>query len=116
MKDERSFFGEPHKYDLIYNDKIYPPKFLISLANKYANGKELDSREFSLVEESNSFLMARGFEVVPIGDEVPDTVRYDDSLFDYLKSNFNVEIDKIKRSWLRLRPSGSILYVNGSKE
>ena len=60
--------------------------------------------------------MARGFEVVPIGDEIPDTVRYDDSLFDYLKSNFNVEIDKIKRSWLRLRPSGSILYVNGSKE
>ncbi len=102
---------EPHKYNLIHNDKLYPPKFIISLSNKYANGNELESEKFSGGEETNGFLKARGFEVVPI-----EPVRYDDRLFEYLKSIFKVEIDKIKRSWLRLRLSGSIMYVNGSKE
>ena len=35
------------KYDLKYNNKLYPPKLVISLANKYANGKELDHNLFS---------------------------------------------------------------------
>ena len=45
---------EPHN-----NDKLYPPKFIISLANKYANGNELESEKFSGGEETNGFLKAR---------------------------------------------------------
>ncbi|MGG3835232.1 hypothetical protein ABEV40_17270 [Geobacillus thermocatenulatus] len=29
------------KFQLSYNNRLYPPKYVLSLANKYANGKEL---------------------------------------------------------------------------
>lgn len=32
------------KFFLKYNGKCFPPKYIISLANKYANGKELDPK------------------------------------------------------------------------
>lgn len=34
-------------YDLIFNDKPYPPKLVVSLANKYATGEELDHNTFA---------------------------------------------------------------------
>jgi MoxR-like ATPase len=104
---------DPHKYRLILNGKTYPPKFTISLANKYANGNELASREFSGEDESITFLTSRGFEVVPIDDAF---IRYDDKLLDYLRPTFKVDINKIKRSWLQFKSSGITLYVNGSKK
>ena len=52
------------KYGLEYNGKLYPPKYIISLANKYANGKELDHSEFGGGKESNNFLRSLGFNVV----------------------------------------------------
>ena len=42
---------------------MYPPKLVISIANRYANGSELDSTKFSGGKESNEFLKARGFEI-----------------------------------------------------
>jgi hypothetical protein len=54
------------KYALLYNRMPFPPKYVISLANKYANGTELDSEKFSGGQESNSFLTSRGFKVVTI--------------------------------------------------
>jgi len=42
----------------------YPPKYIISLANKYANGKELNPSEFSGGTESNVFLRVLGFKIV----------------------------------------------------
>ena len=50
-------------YNLIYEDKMYPPKLVISIANKYVNGNELDSGQFNGGQESNDFLKARGFEI-----------------------------------------------------
>jgi hypothetical protein len=52
------------KFLLRYNDKDYSPKYVISLANRYANGKELDSSEFSGGNESNTLLGYLGFNVV----------------------------------------------------
>ena len=52
------------KYLLAYNGKYYPPKYVISLANKYANGRELDHSEFKGGKETNNFLMSRGFMIV----------------------------------------------------
>lgn len=54
------------KFLLEYNGKYYPPKYIISLANKYANGKELDSSEFSGGKETNDFLRTFGFNIVNI--------------------------------------------------
>ena len=47
---------ESSKYNLIYEDVAYPPKLVISIANQYTNGTELDSNDFSGGEETNSFL------------------------------------------------------------
>ena len=45
---------ESKKYLLVYNGKYYPPKYVISLANKYANGRELDHFEFKGGKETNN--------------------------------------------------------------
>jgi hypothetical protein len=55
---------ESTKYHLINNDKQYPPKYLISLANKYTNGYELKPQDFSGGKESNEFLRKLDFEVI----------------------------------------------------
>lgn len=55
---------DSEKYDLDYNGKLYPPKYIISLANKYANGKELDHSEFGGGKESNNFLESLGFNIL----------------------------------------------------
>jgi hypothetical protein len=52
------------KYLLKYNDKYFPPKYTISLANKYVNGKELNSSEFSGGKETNDYLGTLGFKIV----------------------------------------------------
>jgi len=46
-------------YDLYHADKIYPPKYVLSLANKFANGSELHG--FKGGTQTNNFLIARGF-------------------------------------------------------
>jgi hypothetical protein len=52
------------KFQLSYKNKSYPSKYVISLANKYANGNELISSEFSGGRESNNFLISFGFFIV----------------------------------------------------
>lgn len=51
------------KYYLCYKRKYYPPKYVLSIANKYANNKELEPGEFSGGDETNSFLIKLGFGV-----------------------------------------------------
>lgn len=41
------------EYYLKYGEKTLPPKYVISIANKYANNKELDSNNFNAVEAKN---------------------------------------------------------------
>jgi MoxR-like ATPase/predicted RNA-binding protein len=55
---------QSERYFLEYNDFLYPPKYVISIANRFANNKELDSKEFTGGEESNSFLQDRGFRLL----------------------------------------------------
>ena len=50
-------------YSLISNGKTLPPKYVISVANKFANGAELDSEDFNAVEAKN-FLMKKEFNVI----------------------------------------------------
>ena len=51
------------KFLLGVEGKEYPPKYVISLANKYANGKELNPEEFTGGNESNEFLRRLGFTI-----------------------------------------------------
>lgn len=52
------------KFLLEYNCEFYLPKYVISVANKYANGKELDLQEFSGGTETNNFLKNLGLHIV----------------------------------------------------
>jgi hypothetical protein len=52
------------KYLLEYDGDYFPPKYIISIANSYANGQELNSAEFGGGKESNSFLIAAGFKII----------------------------------------------------
>ena len=54
------------KFKLLYEGKVYPPKYVISLANKYANGYELAPNVFSGGQESNKFLNNLGFEILEV--------------------------------------------------
>ncbi len=49
-------------YDLYFEGKRYPPKYVISLANKYANGHALDSNDFNAIE-AKTFLPKLAFEI-----------------------------------------------------
>lgn len=55
---------ESVRFFIVYDGFRFPPKYVISLANKYANGEELDSSTFSGGDETNNFLKKLGFEIV----------------------------------------------------
>ncbi|RIA09378.1 5-methylcytosine-specific restriction protein B [Flavobacteriaceae bacterium MAR_2010_72] len=52
-------------YDVVYNSKRYPPKLVVSLANKYANGEILPRGSFSGGPNHPAFklLDKLGFEI-----------------------------------------------------
>lgn len=52
-------------YTLVYNNKEYPPKYIISLANVYANNEELLFKNFGGGDSgiANNFLKSLGFEI-----------------------------------------------------
>jgi hypothetical protein len=89
---------DSEKYDLEYNGKLYPPKYIISLANKYANGKELDHSGFGGGKESNNFLQSLGFNIVckqngidedDLGMQVGD---FAPRLQDYLENIYSIKV------------------------
>lgn len=72
--DEVERFGLPQgrksrKFCLEYDGKHYPPKYIISLANKHASGEELDPSRFGGGKETNDFLRALGFSIVEVSRE-----------------------------------------------
>lgn len=54
---------EATKYNLYHNGKSYPPKYVLSIATKYAIGQELEASEFSGGNETNNFLISLGFTI-----------------------------------------------------
>lgn len=50
-------------YDLEYKGNLYPPKYIISIANRYANGIELSPNDFNAGEARNK-LVELGFNVI----------------------------------------------------
>jgi hypothetical protein len=52
------------KFKIIYERKLYPPKYIISLANRYANREELRSSSFNGGQETNDYLSRLGFKII----------------------------------------------------
>jgi DNA polymerase III delta prime subunit len=61
------YHRESVRYNLVYQGKPYPPKYVVSIANKYANGRELEPSEFNSGPETNDFLKALGFNISDSG-------------------------------------------------
>jgi hypothetical protein len=55
---------ESRDYYLIFKGRRYPPKYVVSLANKFANRRKLKSSRFTGGQETNNFLRRLGFEIV----------------------------------------------------
>jgi 5-methylcytosine-specific restriction protein B len=53
-------------YDVLYNNNLYPPKLIVSIANKFANGEELDHNSFWGGHGKPAFtlLEKHGFEIM----------------------------------------------------
>jgi len=54
------------KFLLEFNGEYYPPKYVISLTNKYANGEILNPAQFSGGRETNDFLRNLGFNIIEL--------------------------------------------------
>jgi hypothetical protein len=52
------------KFVVVYKEKKYPPKYVLSLAAKYATGTLLPPDSFGGGNEANAFLRERGFDVL----------------------------------------------------
>ena len=48
-------------FDVVFNNKLYPPKVVVSFANIYANGSELDRNSFSGGENTHCFKLLEQF-------------------------------------------------------
>jgi 5-methylcytosine-specific restriction protein B len=64
---ETAGFGESTNYDLLYNDRRYPPKMVLGLAARRVLGRSLRHTEFSGGEKSKCLRVLRdlGFPIVP---------------------------------------------------
>jgi hypothetical protein len=69
---------ESTRFDLVYGGKGYPPKYIISVANEFANNELLPHEYFTGGNEANGFLRARGFEVARKTKTEPVLTRYQD--------------------------------------
>jgi hypothetical protein len=56
---------EPKEYPVIVDGKRYPLMYVVSLANKFANGEELEPRVFGPGEAIRR-LIRLGFQIKPI--------------------------------------------------
>ncbi|MEG0324881.1 MAG: hypothetical protein RR619_12850, partial [Raoultibacter sp.] len=54
---------EPTKFNLVHHSRLYPPKYTLSIAAKYAIGEEFPTATFSSEDEANTFLIGLGFEI-----------------------------------------------------
>jgi hypothetical protein len=64
-KEGRPRERQAAKYHLHYEGENFPPKYVLSVANRFANGRDLAASEFSGGKEANGFLERLGFEIRP---------------------------------------------------
>lgn len=69
--------GDSQYYDVLFNGKKYPPKLIVSFANIFANGEELDRNSFRGGSNTPAFklLEDNGFEII-IKNETSNHIAY----------------------------------------
>lgn len=69
--DEKGIPSSRHstEWSVVHKDKHYPPKYLVSIANKLITGEEWSPKKFSGGSETNQFLESLGFEIVKKGTQ-----------------------------------------------
>lgn len=82
-------------YDLVYNDKSYPPKLIISIAHKFANGAELEAHEFQSGPNKPAFelLEREGFKIIAKNDPIKSILE------DYKKNIKETKLEDEKYKW-----------------
>ncbi len=70
------------KYNILYEKEYYPPKYVLSIANLFANGEEYSSYDFSGGDETNIFLERLGFEVIAISEKEKDLTNFQVSVLE----------------------------------
>ncbi|WP_282031749.1 AAA family ATPase [Winogradskyella eximia] len=82
-------------YDLVYRGKHYPPKLVISIANKFVNGSELDSNDFYGGKGTPAFelLKKEGFEIIAKHDPIATLIK------DYKKKIKKTELKDERYKW-----------------
>jgi len=85
-------------YDLVFEGKEYPPKLVVSLANKYANGELLNRSSFAGGEDTDAFKLLRkeGFEVITKQSNYYSWVTTHKELVKFLDKNRNEQPALIK--------------------
>lgn len=64
-------------YDLVIGEKRYPPKYIVSLATKFATGNEYPAGEFNAVEAKDYF-QRKGYEIIDRRKEAELSVAVED--------------------------------------
>ncbi|MBU6994425.1 HNH endonuclease [Ferrovum myxofaciens] len=78
-------------YDLVIEGKRYPPKYIVSLAAKFATGEEHLPADFNAVE-AKKFFLGKGYEVVDRRAKAEDVVvdEDDESAFPEGRESFKI--------------------------
>lgn len=99
------------KFDLLYNGKLYPPKYVVSLSHIFIDGQKWTRDKFSGGEETNSFLVSRGFEIVEKNNCVKPLKLYEDYTREDVQKLFAPN-DKFTKSAGKWGVSGLISIPN----
>ncbi|MFQ5454446.1 MAG: hypothetical protein ACE5D6_09715, partial [Candidatus Zixiibacteriota bacterium] len=86
------------KFILEYKGRAYPPKYIISIASKYANRNELDPGNFNGGPESNNFLVNLGFSIKEDSFPVGKSRKIKNKKRCSLKSRHNERCQKCKET------------------
>ena len=72
-------------YDVVYKNEKYPPKLIVSIANRFANGEELNPNDFSGGEGTDCFslLENNGFQII----KKTNTMNIKEAILDIIKIN-----------------------------
>jgi 5-methylcytosine-specific restriction endonuclease McrBC GTP-binding regulatory subunit McrB len=127
-------------YDVVYNGKKYPPKLIISIANRFATGVELDPKEFHGGKDQPAFKLLKsfGFLIEPKRDNFTELIEkykahikatklkdelYKWDLLDTFKGrpdlnaeNFLAEVKSVNYSNLLFKHAKAVIYHLANKK
>lgn len=92
-------------YDLLYNGKRYPPKYVLSLAVKHAKGRPLNRALFSGGEKSTAFRILRdlGFEILSKNTNMEDISELLNRFHDQSKEGEQLGVQNYLKHYRELR-------------